>query len=382
MTRPHITMIISSLRAGGAERVAVTIANEFAKQMTVTILCLSAREPSFYKLSESVEVQYLGLLAPQQSILRAITANITRVKKLRQALRRLSPDMLVSFMLETNVLMTLSRFGLSVPLISCEHTDPRFVQHNLPWRLLRWGLYRFNDRVVVLNDYMQQWFDRISKGRVRVIPNPVQLTLENQTQLIEKVPVASLLDQPFVLAMGRLIPTKNMNQLINIYAGLVAEFPNWRLVIAGDGPQRTALQNQIDELGLTESVYLIGNTNCPHLWMAKAEVFASTSTLEAFPMAICEAMMSGLAVVATEYNESARHLITAEAGVLVSSGEECSKRFAYALAGLMRDAAQRERMGREASDTMEQFSVENVCRLWLSVFAELGVKPVSSGTGS
>ena len=149
-----IALVISSLRSGGAERVVATLANNFCQQLSVTIVCLSEEEPAFYPLDGRIEVIYLDCLSQSDSIVGAVFDNVNRVKTLRRTLAQLRPDVVVAFMLETNVLATLARVGLGassqpMPLILCEHTDPRFIQHNIAWRSLRWLSYRFGDRLVV-----------------------------------------------------------------------------------------------------------------------------------------------------------------------------------------------------------------------------------------
>ena len=207
---------------------------------------------------------------------------------------------------------------------------------------------------------MNQYFSQMAKGRVRVIPNPLQL--KTNDDFTPSIP------NPFVLAMGRLIPTKCFPKLIHIFAKLTANFPEWHLVIAGEGEERTTLEQQIEALDLTDQIHLIGNTDQPHDWMAAADIFASTSTLEAFPMAICEAMMSGLPVVATAYNDSAREMIPGDAGVVIDHDDA---QFSKALTGLMGNPQARAKMGKQGARHVSQFSEANVMNQWQQLFHKL-----------
>ncbi|NKB64466.1 MAG: glycosyltransferase [Gammaproteobacteria bacterium] len=375
MQSKHLVMVISSLRSGGAERVAVTMANALAQKMRVTVVCFSGMEDAFYPLSKKVSVVYLDLLAPQPWIGAAIKANLQRLGTIRKTVRNLGADLVVSFMLETNVLVILSQLGTKTPLIVCEHTDPGLVQHKLPWRVMRNLGYRLCDRLVVLNEYMKDWFEKAGNRWVWVIPNPIEVNIHSQCQLDTPA--------PFILGMGRLIPSKSFDQLIDVYARSRPTFPNWQLVIAGDGELKGALQRQIDELGLTENVHLIGNTLTPHNWMKHADIFASTSTIEAFPMAICEAMMVGLPIVAVAYNESAETLIPNTAGFVIStenqSANAVSEHFADALMSLMSDRERRITMGKQAAKSVERYQVKHVISQWEKLFEELVPGFQSSG---
>ena len=366
---PNLVIIIASLGSGGAERVATTLANRFSDgqdgctpRFKVTIVCLSAEEPSSYELSPQVNVVYLDRLSRPGSTFSAITNNIERVVALRRAVKGANADIVISFMLETNVLAVQARLG--VPLIACEHTDPGFIQHKLAWRLLRRISYRFVDRLVVLNDYMKDWFAANGCRGITVIPNPVSIHPDPNAR--PGVP------QPFVLAMGRLIESKRFDLLIELYAQMAQDYPEWRLVIAGDGEQKSRLENQIRELGMSDCIHLIGNTTSPHDWMQHAEIFVSTSTIEAFPMAICEAMMSGLPVVVMAYNEGVHALIPAQAGYVVE-GDDTEAAFKEALKAMMGNPQARAEMGRAATRTMDHFAIAAVSRQWASLFSELGV---------
>ena len=369
-----LVLVISSLRSGGAERVAVTIANAFADEMAVTIVCLSAEEPSFYAVSNRVSLVYLDLLSSKSSVLSGATANLTRLRVIRNTIKGLSPDMVVSFMLETNVLMVLATMGMGAekaPLVICEHTDPRLVQHKLPWRLLRKITYGYCDRLVVLNRYMKNWFESSAKGRVQVIPNPIQVATRDDFH--------HNIDGPYILGMGRLIPSKGFSQLIAAYKLIQATFPQWHLVIAGDGEEKETLQAQVNESGLGNNVHLIGNTSNPQDWMTHGEIFASASTIEAFPMAICEAMMCGMPVVALAYNESANELIPPESGIVFSceasslNEDKVIVKLADGLKTLMKDEEKRRKMGEASKNNVEQYSVDQIMHQWQALFGVLGI---------
>ncbi|NKB75737.1 MAG: glycosyltransferase [Gammaproteobacteria bacterium] len=367
MSSRHLVMVISSLRSGGAERVASTVANAFAQKMRVTIVCLSNKEDAFYSLSGDVSVMYLDLLSPQSSVMGAVKANVYRIRTMRKTIKDLEPDLIVSFMLETNVLMFLSQLAVKTPLVVCEHTDPELVQHKLPWRVLRNLTYRLCDRVVVLNEYMKSWFEKSGSRRVCVIPNPIQVGVNDNVDL--QTP------KPYILGMGRLIASKSFDRLIEAYAMTRQTFPDWHLVIAGDGGLKEVLQQQIVARDLEGYVHLIGNTSQPQRWMKQAEIFASTSKIEAFPMAICEAMMSGLPVVAVAYNPGVETLIPATAGFVVPQDEKpnlgCEQLFVTALEELMGDVEKRKRMGKQAAQSVEKYAVANVIKQWEVLFDEL-----------
>lgn len=364
----HLVFVISSLRAGGAERVTATLARSLGQRMRVTIICLSAAEPPFYPVPDTVERIYLDRMGENASLTDAVRANLGRLRDLRKTLKQLSPQIIVSHMLETNVLTILAGTGLNTPVLVCEHTDPAILRHKLPWRLLRKLLYRLSDGVVVLNESMRRYFASIAPGKVNLIPNPVEVSFDPSFEAPEG---------PYVLGMGRLVDSKGFQHLIDAFARIAGKFPAWRLYIAGDGPSRNRLQAQIESLDLGDQVKLLGQSTRPHDLMRHAEFFASASSIEAFPMAICEAMACARPVVAYACNPDIKGLIGPDQGIVVN---DMGNALAGALENLMSHEQLRKQMGQSAVSGMTQYGTAAVTDLWLETFnrtAGIGFPPVT-----
>jgi len=122
-------------------------------------------------------------------------------------------------------------------------------------------------------------------------------------------PVLEDFDDPeyyftFVSA-GRLSPEKNHSRLIQAFSIVHEKYPSTRLVIAGEGPLRSQLELEIEELGLTESVKLVGHTKNPYALMRLADSFVLSSDYEGQPMVLLEALVLGLPVITTSFGSVA-----------------------------------------------------------------------------
>ncbi|MFJ4685839.1 glycosyltransferase family 4 protein [Streptomyces sp. NPDC088789] len=150
-----------------------------------------------------------------------------------------------------------------------------------------------------------------------------------------------------VVAAGRLVPVKRYDLLIEAFAAVAAERPDWQLRIYGKGEEHDRLRGLIEELGLYNNVFLMGAAIPMEAEWAKASIAAATSNFEPFGMTIVEAMRCGLPVVSTDCPHGPAEIIAdGEDGRLVPVGDRAA--LSAALLDLVRDDEARRRMGRTA----------------------------------
>jgi len=364
MTADRITLVIPTLTSGGAERVLTTMANHWAGQgRFVTVLTLAAQdEPPFYPLGPGVHRVGLGTIKPARTPIHAAINNAGRLFRLRKAIRTSKPDIVISFLDQTNVLTLLATRGLNLPVVVSEHTDPGLAQRQPVWDRLRSLLYPRADRVVVLSESSKSFFQPKIRAKTQIIPNPIQVDCPSSpTQKSAR---------PQIAALGRFGAEKGFDRLIDAFSQIAADFPDWDLVIWGDGVLRPDLIAQRDRLGLTDRILLPGRTQAPHIELRKASIYALTSHREGFPMALAEAMACGLPAVAFDLSSGPRDIIRDGIdGELVPNGDIPA--FADALASLMRDCTRRRQMAERAPDVLDRFGVERVMAIWDDLLGEL-----------
>jgi glycosyltransferase involved in cell wall biosynthesis len=144
-----------------------------------------------------------------------------------------------------------------------------------------------------------------------------------------------------VIAVGRLVPIKNTPLLIAAMAKVRERLPNVHLIVVGEGPQSSALQTQIAELGLQDAVTLAGYVplvELPALYRS-ADVFALSSKFDNSPNVVLEAMGAGLPVVATDVGGVRGFVESGKGADLVPSDD--AQRFAEALVGWLESPERR-----------------------------------------
>ncbi|MGB3695405.1 MAG: glycosyltransferase, partial [Spirulinaceae cyanobacterium] len=126
---------------------------------------------------------------------------------------------------------------------------------------------------------------------------------------------------PGILAVGRLLPPKDFDTLIQAFAQLRKKRP-LRLLILGEGNLRSGLESLISNLGISADVSLPGYTNNPYCYMAKAGVFVLSSHFEGLPTVIIEALACNCQVVATDCPYGPQEILAnGEFGHLVPVGD-------------------------------------------------------------
>ena len=159
-------------------------------------------------------------------------------------------------------------------------------------------------------------------------------------------------DAVVIGSVGNLTPKKDQATLLGAYAALRREHPRARLVLVGAGPLDGPLRARAAELGLDDVVFTGSRPDVPAL-LAGLDVFTLSSRQEGLPVALMEAMTSGLPSVVTRVGGMPEVLDDGEQGYLVPPGDPLA--LGAALGRLAGDAALRARLGAAARERSARF---------------------------
>jgi glycosyltransferase involved in cell wall biosynthesis len=342
------------------------------KGWTVNLLTFdSGKVPPFYPLHSSVRHRALGLEGPTTGPVDAIRSNFARVRRLRSAIRETKPDIVIALMNETSVLTLLATVGTGIPVLVQEQNDPFHETIARQWDVLRRWVYPRAAQVVVLTERSVGFFPRRIRQRTRVIPNPTIVTGEPRNPVSGDGPPKTL------IAMGRLVPQKGFDLLLQAFARVAKANPGWSLEILGEGHLRKELEAQVESLGLRDRVRLPGTTKQPHDKLRKADLFVMSSRHEGFPLSLCEAMACGLPAISFDCPTGPREIIRDGIdGILVPAENVAA--LGDTLGQLMSDPKRREALAKRAPEVLDRFSVEKVMGMWEALVAETLGAPVSA----
>lgn len=361
----RLTLVISTLWRGGAERVLCILAGGWAEQgHEVSVLTFDHSKEVAYSIHSAVKVRPLDLLSRPRDLLAALFQNFRRIRILRHAIRESDPDVVISFMDTTNVLTLLATYGLKIPVIISEHVNPAHYSTGRIWGSLRRAIYPLADALVCPTPATVARYQAITRVRGIAIPNPIEIPAVVRRQNTDKSCV--------MIAMGRLIRSKGFDLLVDAFARIADIHRDWSLTIVGggEGSVKAELEGQCRTLNLTERVHFVGEVADPFPLLSAADLFVFPSRHESFGMALAEAMACGLPAVSFDCPDGPSDIIRDGIdGVLVPPQDVGA--LAQTLDHLMANSQERARLAARAPEVARRFSREHILSLWQQLLDDL-----------
>lgn len=357
---PKIVVLLPNLRGGGAERIHVNMAQEWlARGIRVEFVLCQAQGELLPLLPDGVNV--VALKAP-----RFRNAFWPLIRYLRQS----RPDALLVVMWPLTVIAPLAarvarfrgRVVVSEHSIVAKGYVGRGRAHH--WMLansMRFAYPLANVRIGVSRGVANHLatLSRLPRKRFTVIYNPAA-TGKIYAGSEVPAPLASL-PRPIILGVGTLKRVKRFDLLIRAFAQLLQR-REASLCILGEGDERAALEQQIEQLGLQERVSLPGFVDETGPWYAHADLFVLSSDYEGFGNVIVEALEQGVPVVSTDCEAGPREILAdGYYGKLVPVGDPAA--LADAMFDALAEIPDREALKARARD----FSVDKIATEYLSV---------------
>lgn len=297
----RLALFLPSLHGGGAERVMLTLAEGFAERgLRVDLVLASAEGPYLNRVPEAVHVVNLG-----------VSRVIKSLPGLVRYLRREQPQALLSALDHANLIalvakrLAASKASCVVSVHSTLSVEQRHVRawraRLIPWLITSW--YPGANKVVTVSQGVAEDLIQttgLAPEKIQVIYNPIVIPdLLAQAQAPIPHPWLGADQPPVILGIGRLTAQKDFPTLIRAFAR-VREQRLARLIILGEGEERSKLEALIRTLNLQQDVALPGFVRNPYAYMGRAAVFVLSSAWEGLPGVLIEAMAVGIPVVATD----------------------------------------------------------------------------------
>jgi GalNAc-alpha-(1->4)-GalNAc-alpha-(1->3)-diNAcBac-PP-undecaprenol alpha-1,4-N-acetyl-D-galactosaminyltransferase len=376
-----ILFFISSLRAGGAERVASLLCNYWAnidnknnneereekeEKIEVGLLSLDLPENDFYHINNKIKRYYTDYYCVnnKNNILKRLYFNLIRILRVRNTINIVKPDVIISFMDIQNMVVLVANLFTGIPVVISERAYPPYYNDGNLFDWLRKKIYSLSQVFVAQVNEVAIWARKFLKQtKIVVIPNPLDSKI---FESIIEAEVKAHERKNYILAVGRLCKLKGFDLLIEAYYKCYKDYPEWRLLIIGEGDDRVELEAKINKLGLHEQVKLIGQVINPGEYYKIAKIFVLSSRTEGFPNVLLEAMAHGLAVISFNCKTGPADIIkNGENGLLIPAEDVGA--LAEALKKLMSDDLLRQKISGEAFEVRDQYKIDIIAKKWLSI---------------
>ena len=358
----RILFYISTIKGGGAARVMTNLANCFANDSDLkaeVFLLTNFTADVEYTLSENVNRSYIEEKETSEN---RIKKNIRRCLALRRAIKKMNPDIVVSFMQENDVRNLVANIGLkNVKSVMSVRNDPQVLFSGwLRNRIFRF-VYNHADGVVFQTEEARKWFGENFRPKSKVIIN----------QTAEKFYNVKRFDSvKGIVTFGSYLPKKNHSLLIRAYAKIANDIKD-DLYIYGNGTLEQDYKRLIDELKLTKRVHLCGVTDHPETILASSKLFVLSSDHEGMPNVLLEALASGIPCISTDCPCGGPKAVidNMENGILVPTNDVDALADAMRLVLLNEDL--QNKLGLQAKERALRFKPDVVYDEWKDFFNEI-----------
>ena len=361
-----IAFYISSLAAGGAERVISNLANESAARgYEVFMLTDRIEDKECYRLDERVK----RIIIPKPEKNGRAANAIGRITKLRSVVKETHAAVLVSFIGKSNLRAVLATRFLRTGVVVSVRSAPVREYPTKLMRTLAKVLFGMAEGVVFQTEEARAFFSKRIRNKAAVLMNPLHLDFIRKRYQGER--------RAEIVTVGRLHEVKNHEMLIGAFAALAEDYPAFTLRIYGDGDRREKLSAYIDELHMQGRIVLEGDQRGMAERIEASRIFVLTSNIEGMPNALLEAMALGLACVSTDCPCGGPRTVIrdGENGLLVPVGDTAA--LERALRRILSDPELEERLGVNAAAIQKDLAPERVNQMWMDYIARCSARKTS-----
>ena len=282
--------------------------------------------------------------------------------------RRLRPDVVHTHLFDADLIGILTARALGVRRCCASiHSFSFFMTRRHRWRY-RWLLGPLVGRFLAVSRALADHLVRecrLPASRVQVVPNGI----DTARFAPAASPALRSARGSTVGVLTRLDARKGLPHLLRAMAQLRPDLPDAQLVIGGDGEDRSALEREVDSLGLRGRVEFVGAVDDAAQFYRRLDLFVLPSLDEAFGLVLLEAMAAGLPVVGTRVGGVPEILEDGAQGRLVAPAD--SQALAGAIRELCRDPLRRSRMAEAARRQALRFDIGHTAKALQAVYEEL-----------
>lgn len=365
----RVAVVIDSLKVGGAQRLISAYASH-ASAHGVSPVIITLREDGAPFLLETIRSAGVRVIPVSAGSL----FNVRRLRRLAEIFKEEKVDLVQTHLVYSNILGTLAAHSAGIPVIATLHSVA--VANKWKSRALKviqnFVLRSYATRILAVGQMVADINEEnYGRRKVDVIPNgiPAPSLPEDRERDRLRREITGDGSDSIIITVGRFSRAKGYEDMIEAFHLLRQRASNPKLVMVGSGSTVDNIKSQIADLKLDRSVILTGEREDVHQLLALSDVYASSSHREGLPLAVLEAMMAGLPVVATSVGDIP-NVVTEETGVVVPPHRP--ELLAAALEDLLGNPEKRQSMGQAAyRRAMSEYSLDAWMEKHLALYREV-----------
>jgi glycosyltransferase involved in cell wall biosynthesis len=379
----HLSILFlgTQMAVGGAQKLLLEQAHWFHERGHKVIVVFFYDKENFHKKWQDVSAFHIVNLNAFQKGAGIFVNAVSLLKglwKFWKLLRKEQVSVIETFTHDSNILALPLAWMARIPVRIATHHGvidgfPRWREKIHAW-IINNNIAR---TIVVVSEMTRQRAleEGIKAERIIVIQNgitPISLEGVDRSEVRKEAGMQD--DDLVILSVGRLVYQKGHEYLVAAMPTVLREFPNAKVGICGDGLLRADLESQVQLLGLSDSVKLLGKSDGVAKFLASADVFVLPSrSREGLSIALLEAMSAELPIVATKVEGMDEVISEGENGLLVPIKNPDV--LAQAILQLLRDPQMRKRMGAASKQRLHDlYTIDRMCERYLALMFDLMCK--------
>lgn len=360
-----LAIYISGMRKGGTERKVANLANYMSDKGHEVVLVNAYRFDDEFAVNESVK--RLVCEPSKDELPGSRIGNYrARFNALKDIWVREKPDVILSFIGKTNIMTLLTSKGLNIPVAVGIAGDPNEEYYNPVLKFLARNLFKKADAVILQTERSKAFFPKKVLDKAVIMRNPVSPDFDIDRFEGER--------DKTVVTLGRIDDNKNHALIIDAFASIADKYPEWKVIIYGEGPSKEALEAKVRDLGLSNRILFPGYTDDVVGVLKIAGVFVLSSNTEGSPNALIEAMMMGVPVISTDCpcGGPGELIRDGQNGLLIPVNDRVKMQ--DSLQKLFDNPHFAEQIGRESARTRDIYSPKKVFEAWEKLLETLANK--------
>lgn len=363
-----IIFITTGLKMGGAERQVVELAKIFSKSHSVSIISLTRGQ--YY---DTNEVPVIHLNISKADFLSLIWGLIKYIRILKDN----RPDVVHSHMVGANIFSRIAR------LFSNDHVHISTAHSIQEGGKVIEILYRITDFLTNLTtnvspEAVEKYVRNglAMKNKIKYVPNGIDIRMNEKYGGLDKKSILRAISSEIkpsdiiYLYAGRFNTVKDLPTMVQSFKRSLTASSNIRLIMCGDGPDKIAVEQFVNQNGLRKNIFLLGQQKDIGIYYSVADAFLLTSTYEGMPMCVLEAAVFSLPIISTDVGNIRDILYSGyPLGLCPPGNIACLSGNIEKLSKMSPEEV--EKVGNNLRNiVVRQYSLEAVSYQWLAIYEE------------